>query len=204
MKKSEEKKSSWLDLIPVLGTLATMILLIVIFSILKSNPVIAEAWTRGFGQFYYSVVAPMVSWFPLSVTEIYFIIIGVIIIIYIVKMIIRFVKRKPIEAVGKIIKIFNIIVATILTYTITCEFAYKREPVDLPFYEQEVTNDEFKDIYNYFASDLNYCMARLDFADNGDLIVNKSINDISLLVEKSYNIIESDYFYKTPLVCANS
>ena len=197
MKKSEEKKSSWLDLIPVLGTLATMILLIVIFSILKSNPVIAEAWTRGFGQFYYSVVAPMVSWFPLSVTEIYFIIIGVIIIVCIVKMIIRFVKRKPIEAVGKIVKIFNIIVATILTYTITCEFAYKRDPVDLPFYEQEVTNEEFKDIYNYFASDLNYCMARLDFADNGDLIVNKSINDISLLVEKSYNIIESDYFYKT-------
>ena len=197
MKENEEKKSSWLDLIPALAALATMVLLIVIFSILKTNPVIAEAWTRGFGQFYYSVVGPMVSWFPLSVTEIFFIIVGISIIVCIVKLIIRFVKHEPIEAVQRIIKIFNIVVGIILTYTITCEFAYKREPVDLPFYEQEVTNDEFKDIYNYFASDLNYCLARLDFDDNGDLIINKSIRDISKLVEKSYNIITSDYYYKT-------
>ena len=195
--KKVDKKKQWLDIIPPAATLLTMILLTGILSILKNNPVIAEAWTRGFGQFYFSVVAPMVSWFPLSITEIYYITIGIIIIVSIVQLIRRFVKKKPVEGVKKIFKILNIVAATILTYTITCEFAYKRNPVDLPFYQEKVDNSEFKDIYNYFAEDLNYCISQLEFGEDGDLIMNKSIHDISLKVEEAYKIIESDYFYKT-------
>ena len=195
--KKVDKKKQWLDIIPPLGCLVTMILLISIFSILKSNPVIAEAWTRGFGQFYFSVVGPTVSWFPLSITELYYITIGIIILVSIIQLIKRFVKHKPVEGVKKILKILNIITATLLTYTITFEFGYKRDPVDLPFYEEKVDNSEFKDIYNYFADDLNYCISQLEFTEEGDLVINKSIREISELVEKSYDIIESDYFFKT-------
>ena len=200
IKENEKKpsdKKKWLEIIPTLACLLTMILLTCLFSILKTNPVIAEAWTRGFGQFYFSVVAPMVSWFPLSVTEIYYITIGIIIFICIIKLIRFFIKRQPVSAVKKIIKIANIIVGTLLTYTVTFEFGYQRNPVDLPFYEEKVDNSEFKDIYNYFASDLNYCISMLEFTEEGDLVVNKSIREISELVEKSYDIIESDYFFKT-------
>ena len=195
--KKVDKKKQWLDILPPLGCLVTMILLIIIFSILKSNPVIAEAWTRGFGQFYFSVVGPTVSWFPLSITELYYITIGIIIFVSIIQLIKRFVKHKPVEGVKKILKILNIITATLLTYTITFEFGYKRDPVDLPFYNEKVNNSEFKDIYNYFAEDLNYCVSQLEFTEEGDLIVNKSIREISELVEKSYDIIDSDYFFKT-------
>ena len=195
--KKVDKKKQWLDILPPLGCLVTMILLIIIFSILKSNPVIAEAWTRGFGQFYFSVVGPTVSWFPLSITELYYITIGIIILVSIIQLIKRFVKHKPVEGVKKILKIANIITATLLTYTITFEFGYKREPVDLPFYSEKVENSEFKDIYNYFAEDLNYCMSQLEFTEEGDLVINKSIREISELVEKSYDIIDSDYFFKT-------
>ena len=195
--KKSNKKKKWLEIVPTLACLVTMILLLGLFSILKSNPVIAENWTRSFGQFYFHVVAPMVSWFPLSVTEIYYITIGIIILVCIIKLIRYFIKRKPVEAVKKIIKIANIIVATLLTYTITFEFGYKRDPVDLPFYEEKVDNSEFKDIYNYFAKDMNYCIANLKFTSEGDLIMDKSIREISELVEKSYDIIDSDYFFKT-------
>ena len=195
--KKVDNKKQWLDILPPLGCLVTMILLIVLFSILKSFPAIAEAWTRGFGQFYFSVVGPTVSWFPLSITEIYYITIGIIILVSIVQLIKRFVKHKPVEGVKKILKIFNIITATLLTYTITFEFGYKREPVDLPFYSEKVENSEFKDIYNYFAEDLNYCISQLEFTEDGDLVINKSIREISELVENSYNIIDSDYFFKT-------
>ena len=195
--KKLDKKKQWLDILPPLGCLVTMILLIVLFSILKSVPAIAEAWTRGFGQFYFSVVGPTVSWFPLSITEFYYITIGIIILVSIIQLIKRFVKHKPIEGVKKILKIANIITATLLTYTITFEFGYKREPVDLPFYSEKVENSEFKDIYNYFAEDLNYCISQLEFTEEGDLVINKSIREISELVEKSYDIIDSDYFFKT-------
>ena len=200
IKENEKKpsnKKKWLEIIPTLACLLTMILLTCLFSILKTNPLIAEAWTRGFGQFYFSIVAPMVSWFPLSITDIYYITIGIIILICIIKLIRFFVKHQPVSAVKKIIKIANIIVGTLLTYTATFEFGYQRNPVDLPFYEEKVDNSEFKDIYNYFASDLNYCISMLEFTEEGDLVVNKSIREISELVEKSYNIIESDYFFKT-------
>ena len=197
MKENENNKNQWLDILPPLGALVTMAILIVIFSLLKNNQAVAEAWTKGFGEFYYSVVGPTTSWLPFSLTEIYFVIIGIITIVSIVQLIKRFITKRPVEGVKKIIKIFNIVVATVLTYTVTCEFAYKRNPVDLPFYEEEVDNTEFKDIYNYFAEDLNNCISQLEFADNGDLIINKTIRDISLLVEDSYKIIESDYFFKT-------
>lgn len=197
MKENENNKNQWLDILPPLGALVTMAILIVIFSLLKNNQAVAEAWTKGFGEFYYSVVGPTTSWLPFSLTEIYFVIIGIITIVSIVQLIKRFINKRPVEGVKKIIKIFNIVVATVLTYTVTCEFAYKRNPVDLPFYEEEVDNTEFKDIYNYFAEDLNNCISQLEFADNGDLIINKTIHDISLLVEDSYKIIESDYFFKT-------
>ena len=197
MKENENNKNQWLDILPPLGALVTMAILIVIFSLLKNNQAVAEAWTKGFGEFYYSVVGPTTSWLPFSLTEIYFVIIGIITIVSIVQLIKRFINKRPVEGVKKIIKIFNIVVATVLTYTVTCEFAYKRNPVDLPFYEEEVDNTEFKDIYNYFAEDLNNCISQLEFADNGDLIINKTIRDISLLVEDSYKIIESDYFFKT-------
>ena len=195
--KKIDKKKQWLDILPPAITLLVILFLIGLFNILKQFPAIAEAWTTGFGQFYFSVVAPTISWLPFSATELYFVIIGVIIIVSIVQLIRRFIKHKPVEGVKKILKIFNIVVATILTYTITFEFGYKRYPVDLPFYDEKVPNTEFKDIYNYFANDLNNCMSQLEFAENGDLMINKSFKEVSELVEKSYEIVDSDYFFKT-------
>ena len=197
MNENLTKKNNWFDIIPPIATLVTMCSLILILSLLKTNAAIANWWTKNIGQFYFSVIGPTVSWFPISVTEIYYIVIGVIIIVSIVQLIRRFIKHKPVEGVKKIVKIANIVVATLLTYTFTCEFAYNRDPVDLPFYQEKVPNSEFKDIYNYFAEDFNYCMSQLSFLENGDLDINLSILDISKSVEKSYEIIESDYFYKT-------
>ena len=133
---------------------------------------LANWWSENIANFYFTVVGPSISWFPLSVTEIYFVVIGIIIIISIVKLIRLFIKKDIAGGLGKVLKIANIVIATVLTYTISCEFAYNRSPVDLPFYNEKIDNSEFKDIYNYFAKDLNYCMSRIEFGSDGDVHVN--------------------------------
>ena len=193
----KEKIKKLSPLLGATGALVTMITLLIIFSCLKSNPGIAEKWSEVFGSFYFYMVGPVFSWLPFSMTELFFLIVIIFTIVSIVKMIIDFVKKNPVKAISRILAITNIVVGTILTYTISCEFAYNRAPVDLPYYSQEVDNSEFKDIYNYFADDLNYCISQLEFDENGDLINTPNFDETGELVEEAYEFITSDYFYKT-------
>ena len=193
----KEKIKKLSPLLGATGALVTMITLLIIFSCLKSNPDIAEKWSEVFGSFYFYMVGPVFGWLPFSMTELFFLIVIIFTIVSIVKMIIDFVKKNPVKAISRILAIINIVVGTILTYTISCEFAYNRAPVDLPYYSQEVDNSEFKDIYNYFADDLNYCISQLEFDENGDLINTPNFDETGELVEEAYEFITSDYFYKT-------
>lgn len=177
--------------------LIIMIALLIVLLWAKNNSDLAEAWTRSFGANYAVALSKVTSWIPFSFTEISIIALVAFIIIFIIKIIKSLLKLDVVGAISKVTVIINSIMAVFLIYNATCELAYNRKPVDLPFYETKVENSEFKDIFNYFAEDLNYCVSQLDFKDNGDLNNSLSIKDISLLVEDSYKIITSDYYNKS-------
>ena len=177
--------------------LITMIILLVVFNVLKQNPAIAEGWTRSFGKFYVELASTLTSWIPFSFTELSVAALVGFIIFFIIKIIFSFIRLDIIGASNKIFTIINAVVGVFLVYTMSCEFAYNRYKVDLPFYETKVESSEFKDIYNYYAEDLNNCIDALSFTEDGDIKSNLSIRDISSLVEESYKIINSDYYYNS-------
>ena len=189
------RKIKWIYVQIVL--LVIMTILLVIFVCIKSNPDIAEAWTQGFGRTYAKVLTPLTSWIPFSFTELSIAALVVLIILFLVKIIMHLVKKQFLDAAKKALVIANSLVAVFLVYTMSCEFAYARKKVDLPFYEQEIDASEFKDIYNYYADDLNYCISQMKFLSNGDIDSSLSIKEISRLVEESYSIITSDYYFDT-------
>ena len=182
-------------LIIEIAILILLVIMLVVCILLKQNPEIAEAWTRGFGNFYATIFSRVFSWIPFSFTEVSIVALVVFSIIFLVKIIISLVKLKIIPAITKFLAVANAIVAVFLVYTMSCEFAYNRAKVDLPFYETKVEASEFKYIYNYYAEDLNYCISQMKFLENGDIDSSLSVLEISYLVEEAYNIITSDYYF---------
>ena len=58
--------------------LAILIIFLVVLGLLKSNPNIAESWTRGFSRNYFSAVYNLSSHVSFSLTEIFFLILIII------------------------------------------------------------------------------------------------------------------------------
>ena len=88
-----------------------------------------------------------------------------------------------------------IALATINVYNFSCEFAYHRQEMPLPYYNEEINREEHVAIYNYFADDLNYCISQLEFKENGDVKTSMSLKEITKEVKKAYTIIEGDSYF---------
>ena len=187
-------KRYWIVIIP----LAISIVISIVFAILKANSDFAEWYTNNISRYYYQAMGFLTRYIPFSLTEMFFVFLFVSGVIVIVKLIIDLVHKRWGDSLKRAGIVANMVFSTILVYALSCEMAYNRKPIDLPYYEAEVDSAEFKDIYNYYADDLNYCISQLTFDDNGNVHNNLSFKEISELVHKSVSsCIDSGYFFST-------
>ena len=173
----------------------TLLAVLVVFINIRNNPDTCEAITRGFARFYGSFVSKVTSIIPFSLTEVFFVILGVIAILLLISAIINLFKIKPITSLCRILDIGLIALTVINLYHLTCQFSYNRQEMPLPLYEGEVNREEHVDIYNYFADDLNDCIGQLEFEENGDVKTSMSLKEVTNEVKKAYEIITDDYFH---------
>lgn len=170
--------------------------IIILWSILKKNENIAEGITQtiakgyGKGASYVSALAPHVS-----LTEILFVFLIIMGIALVILAIRDFVKFRPIKAVCKLLDIALMAVTVIALYSVSCEAAYNRKKMPLPYYKEVVMHDQFVPIYNYFATDLNACIDALEFEESGD-VKKVELNDLVKELKEAYKIIANNpYFY---------
>ena len=172
-----------------------LIAIIVVWAILKQNVNVAEGVTRtvakgyGKGLSYVSALAPHVS-----LTELLFVFLILLTIFLLVLAIRDFLKIRPLSAVSKILDIIIIVLVVAATYNVSCEAAYNRKKMPLPYYQVVVKHDQFVPIYNYFANDLNSCIDSLEFEENGD-VKSVKLDEIVKEVKEAYKIITDPYFY---------
>ena len=141
-----------------------LVLTIVLIAVLKKDPEVAEAMTRGFSRGYIQVASFITNLVPfVSFTEIIVLTIAILSIVFIVLMIRDFIKIRPFKAISKVLNIPLMVLVVVAMYSLSCQMAYNRKEMPLPYYEAEVDRTEFVDIYNYFADDLNYCISQLEF-----------------------------------------
>ena len=177
------------------------ILIMVLVPVLKLNPVVAEWWTQSFARAYSSFVSIFTRWFPISLTEVFFISLAVIVVIAVIGLIKLFVRKKWISAISKILSLGLVATSIISTYDLSCEFAYNRSKLPLPYYTEQVDNSEFKDIYNFYASDLNYCISQIAFDNSGDVKRDINVYGLSKLVNDAYTVLDNNpYFFKNTTV----
>ena len=182
-------------LIVLLSVLLGLVVLLVTMTALKTNPVIAENWANTFSRGYVTSLAEFSRLLPFSLTEVFFLILIVIDVTLLVFFFINLVKKDYSKAGSKLLIVFITIFSVIDVYTAACEFNYNRKPIELPYYEEHVDKSEYKDIYNFYATDLNNCVAELQFREDGDVKTDLTIAQISEIIEESYSIVKGDYFY---------
>ena len=172
-----------------------LVIVIIVCAILKNNVEICENLTRTLSRFLNSISSKISNIFPFSLTELAFMILVIGSVILLVVGIIQLTRRKIISSFNRFLEIAAIILLSITAYDLSCEFAYNRKEMPLPYYENKINREEHVDIYNYFADDLNDCISQLEFEDNGELIAPLSFKKTVEEVKKSYAIIEgNDYF----------
>ena len=172
-----------------------LVITLIVLVILKSNPEIAEAMTRGPARIYGFIAGAVSSAIPfVSLTELLFINLFLLTILLIGLFIFNLVKKQPIKAFSKLLSIAIIALAVIDTYHFSCEAAYNRKEMPLPYYENDVVREEYSDIYNYYASDLAACLETVEFKENGDVKKGLSFNEIVKEVKKAYQTLDDPYF----------
>lgn len=172
-----------------------LVALIVTWALLKNNQDIAEKITttvaRGYGQGV-SFVSNLVPF--LSFTEVFFVFIIFLIILLVILTIVDFIKLHPLKAICKLLDIPLIVLLIVVHYSFSCEMAYNRKEMPLPFYEAEVERNDFVNIYNYYADDLNNCINELEFEESGDVKAMK-LEDLTAEIKKAYEIVNDPYFH---------
>ena len=175
--------------------LTFLVILLITLKALKNNPDICEAMTRGMARFYSDVMSRITSWVPFSLTELSFVTLGAGIIALIVFAIIGLKRKKYLSSLNRVVEIAGIILISLNIYALSCEFAYNRKEMPLPYYAGSIERTEHIPIYNYYVDDVNLCISELEFEETGEVKTNMSLNDIADEVKKAYSITDgNDYF----------
>ena len=196
----ETKKGfkKWIPLIIKGSVLLTLIILFVVLLILKSNPDIAEGFSRTVARWYGAAASFISGIFPfISLTELLFVALATLIIIFLVFFVKHMLRHNFVKAGSRMLNIAIIFAAVVTTYQFSCEAAYNRKPIPLPYYTQEIDGDEYVDIYNYFVEDVNYCVSQLEFKDSGEVKKPMSLQKTTSEVKKAYSIIKGNSYYNS-------
>ena len=174
-----------------------LIVVIVVVAIIKNNTGASEAMTRTVARGYGQVTSWLSGLIPfVSLTELLFVILFITAVLLVIFAIKNFLKGHFLKAINKLIDIPLIVLIVIATYSFSCEASYNRQKMPLPYYETEVSRDDYVDIYNYYADDVNNCIEQLTFKDNGD-VKGMKLEKLTKEVKEAYKIIENDsYFHK--------
>ena len=185
----------YLSLIIKYCVIASLIIFLVTWGLLKNNPDIAEGATRTVVRGYARVASFLSALIPfMSLTELFVVSTAAVLIFLLVLAIINFCKKRVVKGLNQLFVIPIIVLAVVSAYAFSCEMAYNRQEMPLPYYQEEIQRTEHIAIYNYFVDDLNECVKELKFKENGDL-EDMSLKDMSKEIKKAYNIISDDYFH---------
>lgn len=187
----------YVPLIVRCGIVLLLVVLLIVLSILKNNPEVCEAMSRGLSRFIVGVMGKGSEVASFSLTEVAFVLLAIGLVTLLVLSICSLVKKHFLASLHRVLELGAILLLSFNLYDLSCEFAYKRDEMPLPYYEQEVERTEHIGIYNYFASDVNYCISQLEFKDSGEVRRTMSLEELTKEVKKAYHIIDGNSYFSS-------
>ena len=174
-----------------------LVAIIVTLAILKNNTDLAEGYMRTVGRSWQKMANAIRPNIPISLTEHFYAVLVIGVVFLVVFFIIHLKGKKWNQAFSNITTVAVILLGFFASYSASCELAYNRHEMPLPYYETEVDRTEYVKIYNYFANDVNACIEQLSFTKDGEVKGKMDLDKLSESVIKSYDIVTDPYFHST-------
>ena len=167
---------------------------------LRTDPELAEWWTRNIEAGWERAIGTLTSWIPFSVTEFFIVCLVGLGIFFYVRLIINLgrVKLKRILigalsiAVG-VIYMFNL-------YVLSMAFAYYRDEMPIPQSESQYDAQSIIPVVEYFLSDFNHLSETLERDKNGCVECPYTFSELAERIKVEYAKLTDPYFCQyTPM-----
>ena len=163
---------------------------------LKANPAAAEEWTRGYVRMIVQYPILASAYVPVSITEIAAALLVLILLILVIQFLVNLFKGHGVKAINKLLLAGVLVMLPVTLYFFSCQLAYNREDIPLPFYEDPVASTEFVDIYNSYANDINSIITNeLEFEDNGEIKWDVDLATLAADVIAAHSFADDDYYH---------
>ena len=170
---------------------------LLIFSFLKGNTYISEEWfATSISRYSLWVISSIVNIIPFSVTELFYVVAIISLIVSFVK-IIKSMKTRSWELVFQILyKITAVAVGMILMINLVFTFSYNRYPLgeELALEKHTITMENAVESSAYYIGKAKSLEDKFERDETGAVISPYSFNETVELVRKEYERLDSDYF----------
>ena len=173
------------------------LLILIIFSFLKGNSYISEEWfAKGISRYSLWAVSALVNLIPFSVTELFFVVAIVIIVLCIVKIIRNISKKRWNKIFDILYKITAVAVGMVLVINVFFTFSYNRYPLgeELGLENHKITMENAVKSGEYYIEKAKSLENNFERDQQGAVISPYSFRETVELVQKEYERLDSDYF----------
>lgn len=174
--------------------LLLMIIFLVIIGILKSNPAVAETWTRSFGNWYVSLFGRINEKLDFSLTEVSVIVVIISCVIFLAWGFSLLGNRQYWAFIHRLLMIALIVVGNITMYNASVGMAYNRKPIPVERYKGEIKKEEFLQIATYFVEDCNKCADEMEFDSEGEIVLPYTKNQMIEKLRIEYARLKDEYY----------
>jgi len=169
------------------------IVILIGLSLLSQNRILSEWWTIHVARTYQSIFGPVMNMLPFSMMELFWISYGLFVFIQFI-ITFRFALQSQWNQSGKhIVKITASFLVVVNVYMATAGIAYKRLPVDIPQFNEILTQADYVEVIEYYRDMFNTVSTELSF-ENGNVKNPYSMNELSLIIAEAFLLLESNYF----------
>ena len=180
----------------VMSSLLLLILIfLVVLLILKQNVSIAESWTKSFGRAYTEAFGIANQYVPFSVTELSFLVSIISCVVFLAWGFCCLGLHQWWKAIHRFMMVTLVVVGAITMYNASVGMAYNRKTLSLDYYTGEVKKEKLKEIASYYVNDYNACADKLEFDDNGEVIMPYSKETLLYKLRDEFLKVKDDPYY---------
>lgn len=177
-----------------LSAIAVSFLFFIALIFVKMDSGASEYWTRNWTFRWVGFWGSISSVFPFSVFELICFVLAIFAVVWLVLLIIDFVKKRTFKATNKLLSIVCIAVVMIGCYNSVATVAYNRHPLDLKSVSNEqIEANASKSLDNYFEEYIS-AIKGVEVAEDGTSKCPYTFEQLGEKLIKEYEALDSDYF----------
>ena len=178
--------------------LGALVVLFVVLILLKNSQKVCELFARTFSRAWIFVFGNALGWIPLSLYELFLIVVIVGIIVFIVLEIVFLAKHKWQSMLSAVLIVAISVFAFLNIYTASASFAYGRDSLPDEVYSEysgdDLTFEQAVALAEAIVNQTNEAYRATNHDADGNIVYPYTFREISDMLSAEYKRLESSYF----------